>query len=406
MASLNGFIRRSPPDRLRRYLEARRVEIGDDFDWNSYGLQKDYLKAVSTLLSELPDRHQDRVRAELDLLAHLSDDKGMQGTDRVCAGQEIDLEGLEGKEDTLLMIAIEHPQLLDRIALEASLVRRYGGRDWAAFQFLEDGNPWGLDDDDARAEFLGDAVSILNLPAHRKRDDDWYKTIRVDPVTGEETEIVQATIYLEERAESELAFGSSASLERRIVPKVLEVGISCIPRDRVIEVCAKGGKKTRDRYAEAFAKRFAPQSKMPVEIPRRDVLLNVLSHAPEFDIEPADGIARVEVSSLDFISHGGGFTRIERRGEGETIYQFITRRFGGYSPLTSSGWEIWGATLRIVLAPTEGLRSKTLTVTLKRPNTTTLPNKTERDRQFVLKLLERWKLIAPSPQDDNVIEAA
>ncbi|MEM7238766.1 MAG: hypothetical protein AAF501_13225, partial [Pseudomonadota bacterium] len=263
-----------------------------------------------------------------------------------------------------------------------------------------------LDDQTSRDAFLADAIDILNLPDHRKREADWYKSIRVHPITGKESEIVQATIYVEQRAESELAFGPSDTLERQIVQKVLEVGLSCDPQERVIKICARGGKKVRDDCAKSFAKHFAPQSDAPVETPRRDVALAVLRQKPTLRTDPADGIERVEVSSLEFYSAGGGFCRFERRGDDETIYQFLHRRFGELSPLTESGWQIIGATIRVVISATEGQRRKTLTVTLRTPNTTTLPNKTEADRRFVFDLLERWKLIAPPPKTDEIIEAA
>lgn len=253
---------------------------------------------------------------------------------------------------------------------------------------------------------MNEAIAILELPAHRKREADWYKVIRLQPITGEEIEILQATIYVEERAESELAFGPSNTLERQIVPKVLEVGLACNIQDRVIEICAKGGKKIRDEYAQAFAKHFAPDSELPVETPRRDVHLDGLYSAPTFEVEPADGIERVEVSALDFFASGGGFLRVERRGDGETLYQFMERRFRTASPLHASGWQVISATIRIIVAATDGKRRKTLTVTLRSPNTTTLPNKTEAERQFVLDLLERWQLIAPPEKDEGVIEAA
>ena len=71
------------------------------------------------------------------------------------------------------------------------------------------------------------------------------------------TDLTHATIYVEDRAASELAFAET-TLVRRVVPKVLEVALACNPRDRSVEICAKGGKKIRDQYAQAFAKHFAP----------------------------------------------------------------------------------------------------------------------------------------------------
>ncbi len=226
------------------------------------------------------------------------------------------------------------------------------------------------------------------------------------PITGEETTLTQATIYVEERAESELGFGQSETLERLVVPKVLEVGVACDARARIVEISARGGKKARDQYAKAFSQHFAPHSAPPLEVPRRDVVLEVLRNTPDFETEPADGIERIEVSSLDFYATGGGFARFERRGEDETVYQFLERRFGSHSPLRAGGWKILAATLRIILAPKDGQRRRTLTVTLRAPNTTTLPNKTEKDRHFVFALLERWGILAPPPKVFDVIEVA
>ncbi len=406
MASYNGFLRKSPSQRLEQFFQARDVFPPDNFDWNSEGRGTALVEAIDDLVTELAAHQQDSLKAELDHLASLANSNGLLSAEQICAGQGIDLEGLEGIEDVLLMLSVDHPNLVDRVATQASLMQRTGGKQWSAFQFEDDGKPWMMQSGDAREGFLKDTIAILELPSHRRREADWYTVIRQHPITGEETAILQATIYVEERAESELAFGASETLERQIVPKVLEVGLACNARDRVIEICAKGGKKVRDQYAQAFAKHFAPESETPVETPRREVLLNRLQSAPTFEIEPADGIERVEVSSLDFYATGGGFSRFERRGDDEKIYQFLERRFGASSPLLESGWAITGATIRIIVAATEGKRRKTLTVTLRSPNTTTLPNKTETDRQFVFDLLERWRLIAPPPRDETLIEVA
>ncbi len=187
--------------------------------------------------------------------------------------------------------------------------RRNGGKSWSTFQFDDDGKPWSLACQAARNAFLSETVTIFDLPGHRKRVGDWYETVRVHSITGAETTITQATIHVEERAESELGFGQSETLERHVVPKVLEVSVACDTDARVVEICARGGKKVRDQCVKAFSELFAPGSELPVEVPRRDVLLDTLKEAPEFSVEPADGIERVEVSSLDFYSTTTGWHR-------------------------------------------------------------------------------------------------
>lgn len=112
------------------------------------------------------------------------------------------------------------------------------------------------------------------------------------------------------------------------------------------------------------------------------------------------------VSSLEFFAAGGGTARYERLGY-ESIYEFLKRRFGPHSPLEAFGWTIYAATLRISRAGQNGKRAKTLTITLRAPKTTTLPNTTEAEKSFALSLLERWNLIAPaSPPEEIVLTEA
>lgn len=404
MASFSGFIRKSPDTRLASFIAAHGITTSEEFNWQSKGRGTALVKDITALIADLPDLKQDKVKAELDHLASLATAQGMIAAEQICSAQSIDVEGLQGVQDVLLMLAIDHPKILERVSVQASLMQRTGGKNWSAFQFDDDGKPWTLGDDTARAGFVADAIAILDLPDHRKREADWYTSIRVHPITGEETEILQATIYVEANAESELTFGSSEGLERQVVQRVLEVGIACNAKERIIEICARGGKKIRDEYAASFSKHFASQSAPPVETPRRDVLLSNLGSNPSFPTEPVDGVSSVEVSSLEYCFVGGGFARFERRGHDETIYQFLERQFGGSSPIHATGWTVIGATLRIALAPQDGKRAKTLTVTLRTPNTTTIPNKTEAERQFAINLLERWELLAKRPEQFDVIE--
>jgi len=404
MATFSGFIRKSPAESLQQYFESRKIHAPEDFDWSCDGRGAAFVKSIEALLAGLPDAQQDAVKAELELLAELASDDGMSGVAHVCAGEGVDLEGFEGVEDILLMLAIQFDRvMIDRVQVQASYLRKSGGRQWARFQFLDDGKPWILDQQSAQDAFLAETLDILKLPAHRKREADWFHPVRTDPVTGADIQLTQATIYVEDHAESELAFGET-SLERHTRQKVLEVGVVCDPKERIVEICAKVGHIIRDKYLQAFSKHFAPQSKPPVQVPRRNVRLEVLRSAPELRAEPADGIERVEVSSLSFRSTDGAFLMAEKRGEDETLYQFLKRRFGTASPLRVGGWHLVAATLRIFIAPRDGKKSHVLTVTLRTPNTTSVPNKTEAERAFVFDLLERWELLDPPPTKAELFE--
>ena len=332
MASFSAFIRKSPTARLRAFLAVRGVNAEGDFDWSSGGRGAAFVRSIEALITGLPDVQQDAVKAELELLAELASDDGMSGVAYVCAGEGVDLEGCEGVEDALLMLATQFDRvMIDRVQVQAPYLRKSGGKQWARFQFVDDGKPWVLDQKSARDAFLAETVGILKLPTHRKREADWFHPVRIDPVTGDETKLTQATIYVEDHAESELAFGET-SLERHTRQKVLEVGVVCDPKERSVEICAKGGHKIRDKYLQAFSKHFAPESKPPVQVPRRNVHLEVLRSAPELTTVPADGIESVEVSSLSFRSSDGAFLMVEKRGKDESLYQFLQRRFGVASP--------------------------------------------------------------------------
>lgn len=246
MASFSGFLRKSPSARLKAFFESRGLEVPADFDWQSAGRGTAFVSEFRALIDDLHVLKQDELKAEIDLLATLSDTVGLIAAEQVCTGEEIDIEGLHGVQDILLFLAIEHPILINRIEVQASMSRRHGGQNWSTFEFDNDGKPWALEDEVARAAFLEDSLEVLDLPKHRKHVADWYETVRTHAVTGEETTFTHATIYVEERAESELGFGATDTLERQVVAKVLEVGIACDPKARLVEICARGGKKVRD----------------------------------------------------------------------------------------------------------------------------------------------------------------
>ena len=112
----------------------------------------------------------------------------------------------------------------------------------------------------------------------------------------------------------------------------------------------------------------------------------------------------MEVSSLSFKTSDGAFLMVERRGDKETLYDFLDRKFGAISPLKSGGWNMIAATLRVYLTPRDGRKGRIITVTLKTPNTTSVSNKTEAERAFVYGLLERWDLLAPPPTTAELFE--
>ena len=404
MANYRTALRKTPPARLKRYFENRLPLFPENFDWTQTG--KPLVTALDTLISGAGGSLENDIRAELESILGVADRDGWRAVEEICRGNDIDLDECEGQHDAIMMLALDHREIFERVISAASFKRRNSRRDWAAFELTGALSSLDISDDTARERFVTEALAILDVPPERKREADWYTAIRRDPATGEETSVIQATIYVEERPESSLAFGDGDSVERKIVPRVGEVGFCYDPVDQVFEVCAPGGKNIRDKYAKAFAECFCSRSASATEAPRKEIDFRPFLNGSTFEIDPADRIENYEITQLAFYSTGGGFATFERRGKDESIYEFIKRRFGAFSPLSARGWMMTAATIRIVRSPKGGKgRAKTLTVDLKSPNRTTLRNKTEEDRLFVIGLFERWGLFETATEPELLVEA-
>ncbi|MCY4336356.1 MAG: hypothetical protein OXC60_17005 [Litoreibacter sp.] len=112
MASYGGFLRKAPSARLKAWLEKRGVATPDNFDWQSAGRGTAFVTDINAMIDDLPALKQDQLKAELDHLASLSNDKELLAAEQICLPLNIDLEGHEGEQDVILMLAVEHPTAL------------------------------------------------------------------------------------------------------------------------------------------------------------------------------------------------------------------------------------------------------------------------------------------------------
>ncbi len=99
------------------FLLNRGLAFPAEFDWHSAGRGTAFVSDLNALIDDLPALKQDRVKAELDRLASLSIDAFMVSAEQVCPKMGIDLEGLEGVQDVLLMLALDNPQAFERVAV-------------------------------------------------------------------------------------------------------------------------------------------------------------------------------------------------------------------------------------------------------------------------------------------------
>ncbi len=406
MANRKSFIRKSPRKRLGRYLQTREAKISDEFDWSADRKLSEFIDCVATIIEDQYPKIQDRIMAELDLLASLANDSGAVAIHQICDWEGINLEGFEGIQDKLLFLAIERPELLNRIAANASFAGQLHGKFWSTFQFTGDDNTlFRLDDEPSQKSFMSEVLQILDLPEHRKHEADWYKSIITDPVSNSETTIHHANIYVEDHAEVHLSFNEEA-LERSIIQTVAEISIACNPKEKCLDIFAKGPNRKRKECAAAFAQHLAPNATKSIETPRRNVLLERLRREGTFELEPSDGVTSVEVLTLELASNNGLISVFHARKANGSIYNLLSKKYGDKSALLDSSQHIIAAVLQITLTPTDGRRGKRLNVKLRAPNSTNMPNKTEKDWYLVQGLLERWGLLEPIEKEPEVGAAA
>lgn len=403
MATIKALFRRTNPEQLRKYFADRWAEFPTDFEWDATG--KKFVDALDEALSEAPSLTEGGIRSELDRIATIANLDGWNAIEEVFAGASISLDADQGLHDAIFALVLEHPELLDRAMMQASLKRRNGGRDWAAFRFPDWKGNIDLSDEDQRCKFVGNALEILAVPEGRKREADWYTAIKEDETGARTIHQTQVTIYSEDRPDTALSFDGSNTITRQVIQRVGEINFTFDPTDQVFEVCARGGRAIREQYAAAFSETFLGERIHAIETPRRDIDFSVLNREPAFEIEPSDGIDCCAISDLSFWSNAGGFLSFQHQAKRNSVHAFIDQCFHERSPLQAPGWRITAATLRIHKFKNGNTGpTRVLTVDLKSPNRTTLRNKTEVDRLFITQLLERWKLFKPIAPSETLIE--
>jgi len=303
-----------------------------------------------------------------------------------------DLDDCAGEFDAAFKVALDRPKLFERALSRASLWRGYGGKQWAAYEFGGEKTARSHhEDEDARTRLIDAIRAISKTPDNRKYEADWFSVRRRDPDTGAERSVLHLTLYLEERPQIGMEFRNDV-LAPHLTPRVAELGFVYDPTDGVVEVCAKGNKLDRNKYAAAFGECLFGKACEPNEIIRRDIDFDTFLKRPAFETYTAERVVSCEVIELRF-GRDGFFAQYECKDKNTDadIYARLAE-MGDRSPLIrSEGWYLVAATLRIVRAFGDGKRDqKTLIVDLKSSNRTSLRNKTEDDRVFVHTLLERW----------------
>lgn len=398
MRSLKSLFRGTSPDVLENYFDQKGAKFPDEFDWS---LEAGKLaNAIEKLLTDMPHNQEDRLRAELEVIQEIGTADGWIAIDEVCGGCEIDVPEDGGAEGAAFFVALNHAELLPKIANAASMNRYSGGRQWSCYRM--DGAKFTsetVSDPEARAQFIEAVFEARNFPESRPHEKDWFSAVRRDRLTDEETEITYLTIYLLDRPIKEMTVDQDNRFLMALRKRVDEMIFAINPGAQEIEVYAKGGAKLHEPLASAFAESFSEESVELVRVEPRRVDFGPLSMKPDFDISPEDRVESVSVVKLKF--WGEGLRSLyENPSDDSEIYDIIEHKLGDCSPLLCNDLMV-AATLKIKRAKQHG---KTLTIDLGHPSRTTLPNQTEEDRKLSIRLLERWGILAENSHQSGEAE--
>jgi len=380
LQSLKALFRKTPPETLQTFFADRAPEM--PVDWSL--MDGKLANCIDDALHSLPDDQEDGLRAELELIQELSGTDGWTAIEQLCRALGIEIPEDGGAEDAAFFIAIEHPSQMDRVSAAHSRTRKFGGQQWAAFR-LESGtfSPNAVADLTKRHAFVEAALKAKGFDLSRNFEADWFAVSRRDELTDTPIEVTFLTLYLQERSTNELTVVGT-SFQRALTPRVAEMIVTVNPHHQEIEVSVKGGWKTQKAVADAFTEQFLDGSAEPIRIEQREVDFDVFKRKPDLSIWPEDRINAASIVKLEFTSDHLK-TKFEHPSEDSAIYDLIEGQFAA-------------ATIKITRDREFG---KTLTIDLRWPNKTTLPNQTEEDRKLSYTLLERWGIL---PNDEALIE--
>lgn len=382
MLSPESFIRRSPATLLRRYYDAAGIQIPSDLNDGP-----DFRKAAIEIFSELPISRRHRFVDAAERVSAMTDELGYAALLSVSpAGAPIDLK------ETALARALrvfldDHANFVRAESVRFSDERRFG-RQWASYSV---GATTELNLPNDLATRL--QIAFANMFEGSRVHVEIFRRVRQsDPDRAGSTDLVQITIFREDRPREELAFSGDGltTVERR---PVLEGSVTYEPASGVIEVVQKD-KGSRAELAKRVALELLGAAFDGERIPLRRYDLASLMVEREFPVDVEDRIEKVSVTSLRLAPIGSSArVTIEVAREGPPIWAWLREQFGARTPLRH-GWAITQARLVVTFLPAPGsARSKLLSMTITMPQGCDLKERNSRERLVGDKYLTRWGLL-------------
>jgi hypothetical protein len=267
------------------------------------------------------------------------------------------------------------------------------GRDWTPFGCKE-----GLDptSDPLAVEAFKEA-----LRAHFDTPNvhvDIFERSRIgfadDDESDGRTQLIQMTIYREDRPNTELAFLKDGALGSEVRRRVLEAALTYEPSTGTIE-CVGSHRDSRAEMARLMATTLLKTAPEFEPLPLRLYDLEPLRQRMTFTSDPEDGIEEVRVAMLRLSPMEASAERITIESMAKNdrdIWGTVEARLGAEA-LTCE-YRIDQARLVVRYRSRESNRTRSLPIMITHPHKSNIKDRVEIERVVANKYLPRWGLIA------------
>ena len=356
-ADLKKFIRATPRDALRTYLQGRAERAFAHIEWDAG--HDAFVETVCGIVDSLPDVSRDRLFSEVDRASQFRDNEGRRMLRSVLPDDEellASFDGLAGTAACALFVLMQRGDAFENALAALYAQRLLNGRDWTGLDFEPDQAPIMLPSADVGL-FTARLIDIFAADGPRPRlFVDHFTRREPDPGGGGPLSREQFTVYVEGPPETALAFDAEAVLSPNIVRRVHEAALLFDPQEGTLDVVAKGGGKARRQFiADAFVGTMLRPGARLASRARRTLALDILKERPTFQYGTEDRVKSVAVVRLKLVApdHGAIATfevpsRSLRRGDGD-FYQRAERAFGRENLLGRAGWSVVAVGLRSFL---------------------------------------------------------
>lgn len=388
---IKKFIRNTPEEDLKLFLDGYELNLPDDFKW-----QKDSKKYQSHLFDSIwsvKDEHKPNLFEIIERIHEMVDELGqaaLQSQTIISSNDNF----LERKSDhaRCLWAIQNHPLEFQKAEFCASTDYKRKSREWSSFVA-----PKGREFHSSKEqieEFKQLALEQFNIS--KKIKVDLFDRTKTDH-HGKEIVIFQLVAYRDGLQKSIQTF-EKEELVTKFISSVNEFSISYEPHSGIIEVVSDH-KENRAKLAKAFANAFLKTNEDIDEITIKKFDLSSLKAPYDFmkDVDASDLIDSVKVTMLKLGPlHGkGSATTLESLFVSRlSVYEFAHKCFAAHNPLNNPSLEIKKAKLSIRFKPSDKKpRGELMHVTITNPNGCDLKDRSERQKLIGNKYLERWGLM-------------